>query len=74
MKLLIDKLNVSVEHLKCLDEIFRLNDSEYKRIDRILNSQPFEEVMIEISREIYAGGKTAPQSHVGEIYFTAILL
>jgi hypothetical protein len=64
MKLLINKLGVSVEHLKCLDKVFRLNDPEYKRINRILNSPPFKEVMREISREIYAGGKTAPQSRV----------
>lgn len=64
MHLLLEKLGISVEHLKCLDEVFRLNDLEYKRIDTVLNSPPFQDVMLEISRGIYAGGKSAPQSRV----------
>lgn len=57
MKLLLDKLGVSVEHLKCLDETFRENSEEYQRIEDILTSSEFNEIYTEISREIYAGGK-----------------
>ena len=64
MQLLLKKLGISVDHLKCLDEVFRLHDIEYKRIDAILNSPPFKDIMLDIARSIYAGGKSAPQSRV----------
>jgi hypothetical protein len=57
MKLLLDKLNISVQHLKCLDDVFLNNHQEYKRINDILNSEEFSHIYEEISREIYAGGK-----------------
>lgn len=57
MRLLFDKLGISVEHLKCLDEVFRENNTEYLRIENILTSPEFNEIYTEISREIYAGGK-----------------
>jgi len=57
MKLLLDKLNISVQHLKCLDDVFLNNHQEYKRINVILNSEEFSYIYEEISREIYAGGK-----------------
>jgi len=57
MRLLIDKLVISVEHLKCLDETFRENSQEYQRIENILTSQEFNEIYSDIAREIYAGGK-----------------
>jgi len=57
MKLLLEKLSISVQHLKCLDEIFLNNHQEYRRINGILNSEEFSSIYEEISREIYAGGK-----------------
>lgn len=57
MRLLLDKLGISVEHLKCLDEAFRENNAEYQRIEDILTSEEFNEIYTEIAREIYAGGK-----------------
>lgn len=57
MKLLIEKLGISVEHLKCLDEVFFEYNEEYQRIENIQNSDEFRPVIEEISREIYAGGK-----------------
>lgn len=57
MKLLIEKLGVSVEHIKCLDEVFSEHNDEYRRIEDILNSDEFGPIYEEISREIYAGGK-----------------
>lgn len=57
MKLLLEKLGISVEHLKCLDEVFRENNAEYRRIEDILTSEEFNEIYEEIAREIYAGGK-----------------
>jgi len=57
MKLLIEKLGVSVKHLKCLDEVFYEHNEEYRRIENILNSDEFGSIYKEISKEIYAGGK-----------------
>jgi len=57
MKLLLEKLGISVDHLKCLDEVFSENHEEYKRIVSILKSRDFIGTYEEISRELYAGGK-----------------
>lgn len=57
MKELLKRLAISVEHLKCLDEVFSTNHSEYHRIEQILNSSDFLPIYTEISRELYAGGK-----------------
>ncbi len=57
MKLLIEKLEISAAHLKCLDEVFYENNDEYQRIENILNSSEFGPIYKEIAREIYAGGK-----------------
>jgi len=57
MKLLLEKLGVSIHHLECLDRVFSDNHEEYKRIETILNSDEFKPVYTEISRELYAGGK-----------------
>ncbi len=64
MKLLLDKLGISVEHLKCLDEVFAEHNEEYQRIDALLNSDDYKPIYEEISRELYAGGKTASNSHL----------
>jgi len=64
MKLLLEKLGISIEHLKCLDEVFcELND-EYKRINLILNSDEYKPIYESISRELYAGGKTSSNSSI----------
>jgi len=57
MRLLLDKMGISVEHLKCLDEVFRENNEEYLRIENILTSEKFNEIYTSIGREVYAGGK-----------------
>jgi hypothetical protein len=57
MKRLIDRLGISVEHLKCLEEVFIENNEEYARIEELLNSEDFINFYSEISRELYAGGK-----------------
>lgn len=57
MKLLLEKLGKSVDHLKCLDEVFSEHHEEYQRIGELLNSDTFKPIYEEISREIYAGGK-----------------
>ena len=57
MKLLLEKLGKSVDHLKCLDEVFYEHHREYQRIGELLNSDAFKPIYEEISREIYAGGK-----------------
>ncbi|GEM_PF-4737586 len=56
MRLLIDKLAISVEHLKCLDEAFREKNQEYQRIEEILTSNEFNQIYSDIAREIYSGG------------------
>ena len=62
MKLLLEKLGISVDHLICLDSVFSEHHSEYQRINEILNSEEFHPMYLEISRQLYAGGKTAPNS------------
>ena len=62
MKLLLDKLNISVEHMRCLDEVFLENNEEYQRIENILKSNYFIDIYTEISRELYAGGKTTTEN------------
>lgn len=62
MKLLLEKLGLSVEHLKCLDEVFIENIDEYRRIDEKLNSEEFFPVYEQFSEQLYAGGKSAAQS------------
>lgn len=64
MKLILDKLGISIEHLKCLDEVFLQYNTEYQRIDSILNSAEFEPIYKKISKELYAGGKTAANSRI----------
>ncbi len=63
MKLLFEKLAVSVRHLQCLDKVFSENHEEYKKIETILNSDEFKPIYTEISRELYAGGKQ-PQGNL----------
>ncbi len=62
MKLLLEKLGISVDHLRCLDEVFIQNNEEYKRIDDILNSPDFLPVYEKFSQQLYAGGKTHGRS------------
>jgi len=54
MQILLDKLSISVRHLKCLDEIFSENHEEYQRIEKLFGEMPFKEQIINISRELYA--------------------
>jgi len=63
MKNLIDRLGISVEHLKCLEEVFLENNDEYARIEDILTSEEFIGFYTEISRELYGGGKQ-PRGHI----------
>jgi hypothetical protein len=56
LKLLLEKLQTSVRHLQCLDKILG-GDDEYKRIETLLHSPPYDSVYQEISKELYAGGK-----------------
>lgn len=57
MKLLLQKLNYSVEHIQCLEDVFMENNKEYQRIENILMSDDFKNIYSDISRELYAGGK-----------------
>lgn len=57
MKILLDKLGISIKHLKLLEKIFLENHDEYKRIENVFRTQPFKETVTEISKELYAGGK-----------------
>lgn len=57
MKLLLERLGVSITHLICLDQVFRDNHEEYRRIENKLMSAEYRPVYEEIARELYAGGK-----------------
>ena len=57
MKKLIDRLGISFEHLKCLEEVFIENNEEYTRIETLLSSEDFNPFYIEMARELYGGGK-----------------
>jgi len=57
MKLLLEKLGMSIHHLECLDKVFSENHEDYQKIEAILNSDEFNPIYTEISRELYAGGK-----------------
>lgn len=57
MKLLLQKLRISIDHLMCLDRIFKENHEEYIRIESIFHNEPFSQVYEDISKELYAGGK-----------------
>ncbi len=57
MKILLDKLGISIKHLKLLERTFLENHDEYKRIEKIFRTPPFMETVNEISIELYAGGK-----------------
>jgi hypothetical protein len=57
MHLLLEKLGISVDHLKCLDKVFSENHAEYRRIQSILEDEEFAPIYKEFSRELYAGGK-----------------
>lgn len=47
----------------CLEEVFIENNNEYARIENILNSDSFQDFYVEISRELYGGGKQ-PQGKI----------
>lgn len=56
MQLLLEKLGISVDHLKCLDKVFRENSETYKQIEEKIISDLGDD-LIQISRELYVGGK-----------------
>lgn len=57
MKTLLNKLGISVTHLKCLDEIFRKHSPLYRGIELKMKKE-LGSALEDISRELYAGGKT----------------
>lgn len=57
MELLLKKLGISIEHLVCLDKTLQRHSPEYKAIEKKLSSPKFKNIYIDISRELYAGGK-----------------
>ena len=56
MEVLLKRLGISVEHLKCLDEVFRANSPLYNQME-INMTRELGTYMDEIGRELYAGGK-----------------
>lgn len=56
MEILLKKLGISIDHLKCLDEVFRRESDLYLSIENKMISEMGEH-LISISRELYAGGK-----------------
>lgn len=64
MKLLLERLGISITHLKCLDEVFIQYNDEYRRVEDIFNSPPFCDIVSDISKELYAGGKQPRGSQI----------
>ncbi len=56
MEKLLNKLVLSVKHLKCLDEVFRTESFLYKQIEEQMEQNMGDNLEI-ISKELYAGGK-----------------
>jgi len=57
MEILLKKLGLSVKHLQCLDEIFKAESPLYSQIETQL-AQELGDKLEEISKELYAGGKS----------------
>lgn len=57
MQVLLDKLGLSVKHLQCLDEVFRSESHLYNQIEAKMISE-LGDGLKEISKELYAGGKS----------------
>jgi len=57
MQVLLDKLGLSVKHLQCLDEVFRSESQLYNQIEARMTHE-LGDGLKEISRELYAGGKS----------------
>lgn len=57
MKILLDKLELSVKHLKCLEEVFRNHNLVYSQIERSMVAA-LGTNLENISKELYAGGKS----------------
>ena len=57
MKVLLDKLGLSVRHLQCLDDVFRSESPLYNQIETRMIAE-LGDGFEEISRELYAGGKS----------------
>ncbi|MDO9540899.1 MAG: hypothetical protein Q7J98_01070 [Kiritimatiellia bacterium] len=57
MQVLLDKLGLSVKHLQCLDEVFRSESQLYNQIEAKMTHE-LGDGLKEISRELYAGGKS----------------
>lgn len=56
MEILLKKLGISINHLKCLDRVFRENHKFYKQMESKMTSELGDDLE-KISRELYAGGK-----------------
>lgn len=56
MDFLLERLGISIEHLKCLDSVFRQNSDIYIKLDGKLKDCLSTEIE-NISRMMYAGGK-----------------
>ncbi len=57
MKILLDKLAISVNHLKCLDDVFRNNNPLYSKVEDSM-ILALGTNLKDISQELYAGGKS----------------
>lgn len=63
MQILLEKLGISIKHLKILDSIFRRYSPLYREIElKIVNN--LRGSLEEISRELYAGGKTSGNAYL----------
>lgn len=56
MENLLERLSLSVKHLKCLDEVFRANSTRYAQMEQNMIRELGHDYN-KISHELYAGGK-----------------
>ena len=56
MEVLLKRLGISIEHLRCLDEVFRINSPLYNQME-VNMTRELGTYVDEIGRELYAGGK-----------------
>ena len=57
MKILLDKLGLSVDHLRCLDEVFRTSNPLYSQVENCMIAA-LGANLEDMSKELYAGGKS----------------
>lgn len=62
MKTILNKLKESVIHLQVLDDVLYRNSEMFRRIESQYSSKDFKNEFADITKQIYAGGKSSEYS------------